>query len=142
MRRVTTGVDESGRSCIVEDTDVDGVEFVPGIGLHFICETLDMPPPARSVTSGGRLLPTRIAPGLVQWHVVTYAPSVEAEAHHTDTLDFGIVVAGRVELLLDDGGHWLEAGECVVVTGVDHGWRAGPDGCTFSVLNIGTPPAP
>jgi hypothetical protein len=60
--------------------------------------------------------------------------------HQTDTLDFDLVVAGSMDLVLDDGPHHLGVNDCVVVTGVDHAWRAGPDGCTLSVFLLGTPP--
>ena len=63
--------------------------------------------------------------------------------HHTDTLDFDTVIAGSIELILDDGGHRLEAGDVVVISGVDHAWRSGPDGCTMVITLQGTePPAP
>jgi hypothetical protein len=60
--------------------------------------------------------------------------------HHTDTLDFDIVLAGSVELLLDDGAHPLGPGDCVVVSGVDHAWSTGSDGCSLSIVTVGTPP--
>ena len=60
--------------------------------------------------------------------------------HYTDTIDCHTVIAGSVDLILDDGAHRLAAGDCVMVTGVDHAWKAGPDGCTTSILLIGTPP--
>ena len=63
--------------------------------------------------------------------------------HHTDTIDYDIVLAGSVELILDDGAHLLGPGDCVVITGVDHAWRAGPDGVILSVALIGsTRPVP
>jgi hypothetical protein len=60
--------------------------------------------------------------------------------HHTDSIDFIAILTGSVELLLDDGVHLLEAGDCVVQTGIDHGWQPGPDGYTFLATIIGTPP--
>jgi quercetin dioxygenase-like cupin family protein len=45
-----------------------------------------------------------------------------------------------MELTLDDGTHLLEAGDCVVINGVDHAWRAGPEGCTMGFAVYGTPP--
>jgi hypothetical protein len=59
--------------------------------------------------------------------------------HHTDTVDLDLVVTGSIDLLLDDGAHHLDTGDCVVITGVDHGWRAGAEGCTLSVVLLGTP---
>ncbi len=34
----------------------------------------------------------------------------------------------------------LVAGDLVVLAGVDHAWRAGPDGARLSAVLIGTPP--
>ena len=72
--------------------------------------------------------------------MVSWAPDWASPFHHTDTFDFDVVVAGSVELLLDDGPHLLEIGDCVVVTGVDHAWKAGPAGATLSVVCLGTLP--
>ena len=71
--------------------------------------------------------------------VVELGPGSEAPMHHTDTLDLQTVLSGSVELLLDDGAHRLEQGDLVVLTGVDHAWRAGPDGCRLSAVLVGTP---
>jgi len=55
-----------------------------------------------------------------------------------DTLDLETVLTGSVDLLLDDGVHHLEEGDMVVMTGVDHAWKAGPDGCRINAILIGT----
>jgi hypothetical protein len=82
-----------------------------------------------------------VRPGGVRWVVSRWAPGSDAAVmHHTDTIDLDVVLAGSINLLLDDGPHQLDTGDCAVITGVDHGWRAGPDGCTLSVLLLGTPP--
>jgi quercetin dioxygenase-like cupin family protein len=60
--------------------------------------------------------------------------------HHTDTVDFDTVLSGSVELTLGDGMHQLAAGDSVVMTGVDHAWRAGPEGCRLNVMSIGVLP--
>ena len=39
--------------------------------------------------------------------------------HHTDTIDLDTISSGSIELLLDDGAHSLERGDCVVVAGVE-----------------------
>ena len=53
-----------------------------------------------------------------------------------------MILGGQVELILDDGPHALQTLDCVVMTGVDHAWRAGPEGCVISGAAIGTPPRP
>ena len=82
----------------------------------------------------------QVPPGISTWMMVDYAPNAEAPVHHTDTVDFDLVVAGSIEVILDDGPQRLETGDALVVTGVDHGWRAGPEGCQLAVLCIGTAP--
>jgi quercetin dioxygenase-like cupin family protein len=72
--------------------------------------------------------------------MIEYAPGAEFSMHHTDTVDFDVVLSGSVDLILDDGGHPLAVGDSAVVTGVDHGWRAGPQGCRLAVMTIGAEP--
>jgi uncharacterized cupin superfamily protein len=44
------------------------------------------------------------------------------EMHHSDSVDFSIVLEGTVDLILDDGTHRLGPGDGVVMNGVDHAW--------------------
>lgn len=94
-----------------------------------------MPP----IDDGGRAagkLDLVLPPGALRWTMIEYAPGAEFSMHHTDTVDFDVVLSGSVELVLDDGDHLLEPGDSAVITGVDHGWRAGPRGCRLDVLTI------
>jgi hypothetical protein len=59
--------------------------------------------------------------------------------HHTDTVDFDTLLEGSLELQLDDGTHPLNVGDCVIVAGVDHAWKSGPEGCRLSVAMVATP---
>jgi quercetin dioxygenase-like cupin family protein len=71
-----------------------------------------------------------------------FAPDAAYGMHQTDTIDFDIVLSGALELILDDGAHPLQPGDCIVMTGVDHAWHAGAAGCRLSVIAIGSrPPA-
>ena len=139
VRRLITGLDDAGRSCVVEEGTLAFGPTTAGVPLAIVFSTEQSPPSARPIGQA----PTfdlGVAPGLARWFVVEYEPNMELPMHHTDTLDFDVVLSGSVELILDDGPHPLEAGDCVVVTGVDHRWRAGPDGCRLSVQTLGTPP--
>jgi len=83
-----------------------------------------------------------VPPGHTHWVVSRWSPHEEAATHHSDTIDLDVVLEGSINLQLDDGHHHLVPGDCVVITGVDHAWKAGPDGCTLSVVLLGTPPPP
>jgi quercetin dioxygenase-like cupin family protein len=136
MRWLIAGSDADGHSCVVQQAQFADPRDAPT--LQTIFKTA-LPPPGRPPATGS-YLDLRIPPGRLAWARVELKPGHETDRHHTDSVDLDIIVAGSVELLLDDGAHVLEPGDCVVVGGVDHGWRAGPDGCTSSVIAIGTPP--
>ncbi|HEY3669605.1 MAG TPA: cupin domain-containing protein [Acidimicrobiia bacterium] len=110
----------------------------PGFWFAEIFQTSSAPPPPRA---GGRgeWLDLGLDPGIVRWQIIDYAPLRTYGLHHTDTIDIDLVLRGSIELRLDDGPHFLEAGDGVVVTGVDHTWTSGPEGCRLSVTFIGTP---
>jgi quercetin dioxygenase-like cupin family protein len=69
-----------------------------------------------------------------RWILVKWPPGADAFFHRTDTLDYDVVLSGQVTLLLEDGEVVLDAGDSVVIPGVVHGWRAGPEGCVSSVV--------
>jgi quercetin dioxygenase-like cupin family protein len=135
MRTLVTGIDANGQSCVLEET----VLGPPGSTTGAFYETPGAPPPPRPAGRGDFV---DIGPpaGIARWLVVPMEPGYEYGMHQTDTIDFDTVLAGNIDLILDDGPHPLDAGDSVVVAGVDHAWKAGPGGCTLSVLFLGTPP--
>lgn len=139
LRRLVTGVDRDGRSCLVDEGEVAFAEALPGLAINLVHATEESPPPPRPAGRGD-FLDMGTAPGFTRWVLMRWEPGTEYPMHHTDSVDFDLVLEGSIDLILDDGAHRLGPGDCVVMTGVDHGWRAGPDGCTVSVLTLGTPP--
>jgi quercetin dioxygenase-like cupin family protein len=136
---VITGVDADGRSCVVSANELALDQPAKGFAMGIPYATSASPPPARPA-GAAPLIDQGIAPGLTRWMVVELGPASETPMHHTDTLDLQTVLSGSVDLVLDDGAHRLEQGDLVVLAGVDHAWRAGPDGCRLSAILIGTPP--
>ena len=139
MRCFITGIDDAGRSRVVRERDVVFAEVMPGLSIDGLFKTIESPLPSRP---GGRgdLFDLGVAPGQCSWSLTRIDADGQVRVHHTDTVDFDMVVAGAVELVLDAGLHALDTGDCVVMTGVDHAWRAGADGCVISTISIGTPP--
>jgi quercetin dioxygenase-like cupin family protein len=142
MRLLVTDVDAAGRSCAAQDgpTTLQGDASLEGL-LYSVLYAAPSPPSIS--TGGGRVADTldlAVPAGAMHWTVIEYAPGAEFSMHHTDTVDLDVVLSGSVDLILDDGAHPLAAGDSVVVTGVDHAWRAGPEGCRLSVITIGASP--
>lgn len=135
MRMIFTGVMD-GKSCVVREVDCtpadDGMGIVPLVDLT-IAELPPRPP------GKGEFVDIPVAAGDMRWYRVRFVPNETRRVHYTDTIDCHTVVAGSIELLLDDGAHRLEVGDSAMVTGVDHGWRTGADGCAVSMIIFGTP---
>jgi quercetin dioxygenase-like cupin family protein len=140
MRRLITGVDASGHSCVVEEAPISLEEAgLPGMASATVASTSSAPPPCRP-EGRGQFVELSAGPGLTGWLMLQYGPGCGFPMHHTDTVDFDLVLEGTMELGLDDGTHVLEAGDMVVMNGVDHSWTAGPSGCRMTVFFTGTPP--
>lgn len=139
MRCLVTGTDDDRGSCVVSERDVGFTDVAAGLSMDTLFRTTQAPPPTRPAGRGDTV-DLGVGPGLCSWSLWRFEPHSEVRSHHTDTVDFDLIVEGSIDLILDDGSHLLRAGDCVVMTGVDHAWRAGADGCTTAALALGTPP--
>jgi quercetin dioxygenase-like cupin family protein len=136
-----TGVDDQGRSCVVRDTEVEfGIRADRGVvAVEPLYLTNELPPKVQPA-GNAEFLDMGFGAGL-SWLLIRWEPGSEWPPHYTDTVDLNLVLAGTIELVLDDGAHLLEPGDSVVVHGVDHMWRVGADGCTMCVTAISAPRA-
>ncbi len=141
MRSLITGVDDQGRSCVIEEIQVsfDHSSGSP-IANTVVCATPTSPPPP-GLPGPAMHVDMALPPGIVRWLALEFPPGGGAPLHHTESLDFVFVFEGSVDLTLDDGVHPLGPGDFLVLNGVDHGWQAGPQGCRISSVVTGTPPA-
>jgi quercetin dioxygenase-like cupin family protein len=151
-RRVVTGIDD-GKAVIRSDGEPPNTIRANGFG---VATWLWLDGPAKTVDDGGdeqigamRLEPrpggcsVRIIrfPGTGEgggdWIRVEGDDPDEPGMHATDTLDFMVVVDGRIVLGLDDGEHELGPGDVVIQRGNRHRWRVASDGpCTYAVCML------
>jgi len=73
-------------------------------------------------------------PGLAETH-----ESDEPGMHTTDTIDYGLVLSGEIDLELDDGRQvHLKSGDGVIQNGTRHGWRnRSAEACLVAFIMIG-----
>ena len=124
VRRVVTGHDAAGKAVVVID-ELDAGQPVLGGQAHFSVVWTNVTSPADNDDATDR---SRAPIGLVQkggsvLRVVDIPPGVRSPLHRTDSLDYGIVLAGEIDLELDDGKITrLDAGDIVVQRGTIHAW--------------------
>jgi mannose-6-phosphate isomerase-like protein (cupin superfamily) len=141
MRRIITGITAEGRSR-VESIEEITPQLKPGdVDVAFLWATDTCPPQVpidRPATPP--LLDMGMAPGATRWMVIRMGPGYEHPDHRTDSIDWDLVLEGQADLILDAETVTLTPGDCAVLPGVAHQWRAGPQGCTLSIAMLGLEP--
>lgn len=125
VRRVVTGHDAAGKAVVISDASFDSVPNPKGTALFTLVWTTPTAPVDNDDASDGREREVDLTlPGGSVIRVVDMLPLTTAPMHRTSSLDYGIVVSGAIELLLDDGSATpIEQGGIVVQRGTNHSWR-------------------
>ena len=150
IRRVVTKLDESGKAVVMADSRVPmSGERPPNFVANMWVTDKSLPDFSWDADRGKTK--TGIAPpksGTV-FRIVDFAPEPEAVArmdrntmmkivganapakglpprhpmmHRTRTLDYAIIMAGEIDMLLDEGEVHLKAGDVVVQQATNHAW--------------------
>lgn len=65
-----------------------------------------------------------VSPGGSVCRITDFSPSNDPQMHRTKSLDYGVVMEGQMELILDSGEvHLMEKGDVAVQRGTMHAWR-------------------
>jgi quercetin dioxygenase-like cupin family protein len=125
VRRVVTGHDNDARAIFKTD-NYFATKMIPSGDAAFtlIWTTQTVPADNNDETDGReRDAGLTLNNGSVI-RVVDMLPGGESPMHRTNSIDYGIVLSGEVELELDDGAKRLiGAGGIIVQRGTNHRWR-------------------
>ena len=168
MKRVVTGINAEGKSYFVHDGPTPGrVDLGRALDQEIWVDDPERPDPTAATDPaeaasfdleppiGGSTL--RIFTFRPAGHVPDQSPedlarelarfdtgdAMEPEnpgMHTTATIDYGIVLAGEIDLELDSGEVHLTAGDVVVQRATRHAWRnRGTEPCTMAFVVISSP---
>jgi mannose-6-phosphate isomerase-like protein (cupin superfamily) len=159
MKLVVTGRDRSGKSTFARDgAPLRTIDFQGVSGFEELWVTKEGAPlgDADGIVDGFPFFPgpgdtrfriVRLSPGYLDraGEGAATVPELEADApgmHTTDSIDFVVILSGRVVLELDDGEkRTLGAGDCVVQRTTRHRWiPLGSDPLVMAVVMLGTAP--
>ena len=143
VRRVVTGHDVRGHAVIaIDETTTNAITPRPGISASVIWTTEGFPADNSSVDDGGaRKVSTAHANGTV-FRVIEFMPGAARRMHRTDSVDYAIVIAGEIDMQLDDGHEvHLKAGDVLVQRGTIHNWvNRGDRPCIMAFVLIDAKP--
>jgi quercetin dioxygenase-like cupin family protein len=129
VRRVVTGHDAAGRAVIQSDGQFPLVD-IPGGDAAFclVWTTATVPADNNDSTDGrSREAGLTLNQGSVI-RVVDMLPGRASPMHRTNSIDYGIVLAGEIELELEDGtSTTVGPGGIIVQRGTNHLWRNNGD---------------
>jgi hypothetical protein len=138
MRTHLASTDASGRSTIQRIIDIDPTG-VTGLWPRDDAVNALVPPTNPPIDIGLR-------PGDARCTTVFFPPGSgvpvgsprQPSMHWTKTIDFVVVLAGQIRLIVDTGDVTMDVGDIAIVASVTHDWRAGSQGCLVFVLGIGS----
>ena len=117
VRRVVTGHSAKAEAIILKDEDVRGERFT------LIWTTEGYPVDNTGSVDGDEREVGITLPGGTVFRVGEIQPGDRSPMHRTNSIDYGIVLEGELDMELDSGevAH-LKSGDVVVQKGTNHAW--------------------
>ena len=125
VRRIVTGHDANGRAVFRDDAQFQLKDIPSGDAAFALIWTApDLPVDNNDETDGRERDAGLTLKGGSVIRVADMHPGAVSPMHRTNSLDYGIVLSGQLELELDDGAKTLLGpGDVVVQRGTMHLWR-------------------
>lgn len=123
FRRVVTGHDAQGRAVVQIDALSDNeLRGRTGVRAQAIWSTDGWPIDNLDPRDGATLDRGHGKPDATRFRVIEYMPGCAPRMHRTETIDYAIVLSGKIDMELDDTTTTLVAGDLLVQRGTIHNW--------------------
>ncbi|HLI21568.1 MAG TPA: cupin domain-containing protein [Stellaceae bacterium] len=145
VRRILTGHDAQGRSLVADDSFIESsagkMQAAVSVANLWINETLppalDGPDPTKGAFP---VLPSNNG---ALFRILELAPGTAPHMHKTETIDYIVVLAGELTMLLDDGAEvTMKPHDVMIQRATVHGWaNRGQAPARFATVVIDAAPA-
>ena len=127
MRRVVTGHDDAGKAIVLIDGEAANMRTSQTGNSSTLMWCSDAMPALIPLGTGiedmgARILGTPPPENGTRFTVNEIMPGATAVMHRTESIDYVIVIAGTVDMDLDDSTVTLTAGDVMVQRGTNHAW--------------------
>ena len=127
IRRVVTGHDGNNvAKVLIDSAATNHKSSSPGTVSTLIWTTdaapADIAVGAKIEDYGARILGTAPPPKGTRFTVIDFPPGNSGRMHRTETIDYVIVIAGEIDMDMDDSTVHLRAGDVMVQRGTNHAW--------------------
>jgi len=125
VRRIVTGHNENGKSVFVDDNLLEPLVIPTGdAAMATIWTTATVPADCNDTTDGRlREAGTTLKGGSVI-RIVDMLPEASSPMHRSNSIDYGVVLSGEVELELDNNVYKTIGAEGIIIqNGTIHKWR-------------------
>jgi len=127
IRRIVTGHDDKGVAKVLWEDHAKNAKT----GRHGSVSTLVWSSDTMPIDIGGgeaiedmgaRILGTAPPPHGTRFCVIDFPPGRPGAMHRTETIDYVIVLAGEIEMDMDQSSVTLKAGDILIQRGTNHSW--------------------
>ena len=142
QRRVVTGHDANGRAVVkIDEISKNLTSGRPGATACVVWTTEAFPVDnTGDVDQSLRQVGTTLNNGTV-FRVVEFAPGVTPRVHRTDSVDYAVIMSGKIDMELDDSVVSLKAGDVLVQRGTIHNWvNRGSAPCVIAFVLVDAKP--
>ncbi len=126
VRRVVTGHDGGHVAKVLWDAPVTKIKRGKSGFLTHLWNTRETPAEIAAGTDiddpGDEPHVTPPPPGGSRFVMIDYPPGNQGTMHRTETLDYVIVLAGEIDMVMDDSTVHLRAGDTLIQRGTNHAW--------------------
>jgi quercetin dioxygenase-like cupin family protein len=127
IRRIVTGHDSKNIAKVLTDGAPANVKYpAPGIVSTTLWTTFETPAEIKVGDSiedmGNREVSLPPAANGSRFAVVDFLPGCAAFMHRTETIDYVIVLAGELDMDMDNSTVKVKAGDVLVQRGTNHAW--------------------
>lgn len=124
VRRIVTGHDAAGAAVVLSDDLLHGRSVLGGLAeFAVVWKTVSSPVDNDDATDRSQEPVGLTQPNGSVLRIVEAPGGSRSPMHRTDSLDYGVVLEGEVDLELDNGQvTHLKAGDVIVQRGTVHAW--------------------